>query len=147
MKTIREILTGRPPVTIEREATVLEAALRMRDAKVGAILVVDGSGALSGVFTERDMMLRVIVEGLPVDGTEVQAVMTRDLFTVDPDQRINEAARELQRRHIRHLPILEEGAVIEMLSLRDLLAAHLEIKRGEVQALTSYIQGVEGASQ
>ena len=144
MKSIREILSGRPPETILSSGSAFEAATRMRDAEVGALLVVDDKGAAVGVFTERDLMLRVVVPDLDVRSTIMESVMSRDLYTVSPELRINAVASEMQSRHIRHLPVLENGTVIGMLSLRDLLREHIEIKRSEVQDLTSYIQGSEG---
>jgi CBS domain-containing protein len=146
MKSIRELVDGRPPISLPASATVIEAVDTMHEAQIGALVVVDEDGGALGVFTERDLMSRVVKPGLDPVETRLEAVMTRDLFTSPPDRRINEVARELQARHIRHLPVVEDGLVIGMLSLRDLLRAHLEVKRNEVEALTAYIQGEEGAA-
>ncbi len=140
MKTIRELLTDRSPISVPGTMTVLDAAKTMHAAKIGALLVDDAKGTV-GVFTERDLMARVVVAGLDPATTPIANVMTRDLFTAGPDERINEIARRLQERHIRHLPVIEDGKVIGMLSLRDLLREHVDVKRSEVQALTAYIQG------
>ena len=113
----------------------------MLEAHIGAILIVDSKGGPLGVFTERDLMTRVVVPEREPKGVQIKEVMTRELFTVSPERRINEVAREMQERHIRHLPVVEDGVVIGMLSLRDLLREHLAEKRHEVRALTAYIQG------
>ena len=147
MKTIRELITGRTPMTMEGSATALEAARRMKEEHVGAVLVVDDSQALCGVFTERDLMTRIVVAGLAPDEVRLEDVMTRELFTASPDQRVNEVAREMQSRHIRHLPVVEDGTTVAMLSLRDLLREHLDAKRNEVRALTAYIQGEEASGE
>jgi len=144
MKSIRELLRERDPVSLPGTATVLDAVRKMNEAHIGAVLVRDAGGAV-GVFTERDLMTRVVEPGLEPRTTVLARVMTRDLFTSPPDRRINEVAREMQDRHIRHLPVVENGEVIGILSLRDLLREHLAVKRGEVQALTAYIQGESDA--
>ena len=140
MKTIRDVLTGRSAVTVAGSATVLEAATLMAGAHIGALIVVNSKG-LSGIFTERDLMIRVVVAGLDPKKTAVSKVMSPDVYSVGPEERINQVARELQARHIRHVPVVEKRKVLGMLSLRDLLREHLSVKRGEVAALTAYIQG------
>ena len=140
MKSIRELLTDRGTVSVTASETVLSAVKTMQEEHVGALLVTTPEGTL-GMFTERDLMLRVVVAGRDPGSTTVGEVMTTDLFTAAPEQRINDVAHEMQARHIRHLPVVDEGRVVGMLSLRDLLREHLQIKRDEVRQLTSYIQG------
>ena len=144
MKTIREILTGIPALTLPPTATALDAAKSMQEAHVGAVLVADDGGQALGVFTERDLMKRVVVPGKAPESVRLQDVMTTDLFTSEPDARVNDMAREMQARHIRHLPVVEGDKVLGVLSLRDLLRVHLDLKRDEVRALQAYIQGEEG---
>ena len=141
MKTIREVLTGKPLIALPGSATVMEAALRMDEARIGALLIVADDGSAAGVFTERDLMVRVIVAGKDPCKVKIEEVMTTDLFTVTQERHINEVWREMQARHIRHLPVVEGRKVVGMLSLRDLLHEHLDVKRHEVQALTAYIHG------
>ncbi len=141
MKSIRDILTGRKPVSLGPEATVLDAVQAMVREHVGGVLIVDAAGSALGCFTERDLMTRVVIHGFAPEDVKLATVMTQELFTAGPDERINEIAREMQARHIRHLPVLENGVVVEMLSLRDLMREHLDLKRHEVRALTAYIQG------
>lgn len=141
MKTIGEILTGRALISVPGSTNVLEVARRMGEARVGAMLIADDGAIPRGVFTERDLMLRVIVAGKDPAKVAVEEVMTRELFTTSPERRINDVWREMHARHIRHVPVVVDGRVIGMLSLRDLLHEHLDVKRGEVQALTAYIQG------
>ncbi len=141
MQTIDKLLTGRTVVMVEESATVIEAARTMDDAHVGAILVVDTSGAPRGIFTERDLMTRVVVPGRDPAKTPLFEVMTRDMFTVGPDRPIEAVRRDLQERHIRHVPILSEGRVLGLLSLRDLLRHDLDALADEVEHLTEYIQG------
>lgn len=141
MLTIRDILTGRKPVTLPGRATVLEAARAMKEERVGAVVVLDAQRGPKGCFTERDLMTRVVVEGRDPASTRIEEVMTTELFVAPPEGHVNEFARQMQTRHIRHLPVVEKGKLIGMLSLRDLLRAHLDTKRHEVQALQAYIKG------
>lgn len=142
MKAIRELLVGRStPLTRGGSISALEAARAMRDIGVGAVLVTDPAERLSGIFTERDLMVRVVLAGRDAARTPVNEVMTRQLYFCSPDQRIGEVARELQMRHVRHLPVVENGRIVGLLSLRDLLREYLNDTRHQVDELTAYIQG------
>jgi len=148
MKSLRELLnepgvpTGPDILALPPTATAFEAAQAMAKVHVGATLVVDTSGTPLGIFTERDLMTRVIVGEKDLRTCPLEAVMTRGpLFLGSPDAKANDVAREMQARHIRHVPVVEDGRVLGVLSLRDLLRANLEAKRHEVRALTAYIQG------
>jgi len=141
MKSIRELLTGAKPISVAASSNVLEAAELMKKSRVGALLISDAKTGSLGVFSERDLMTRVVVPRLDPEKTSVRSVMTSNVFTASPEGRVNDLAMEMQERHIRHLPIVEDGVVVAMLSLRDLLRAHLQVKRREVRELTSYIQG------
>ena len=141
MKSIRELLSGAAPVTLPATATVREAVEKMAQEKIGAMLVANDDGRPQGIFTERDLMTRVVLPKQDPDEVTLGDVMTADVFTLSPDKRVNEVSREMADRHIRHLPVVEDGVCIGMLGLRDLLREHLSIKRAEVKALTAYIQG------
>lgn len=141
MKTIGQILTGNPVVTLPTGATALEAARSMAENRVGAILVQDPGEGPVGMFTERDLMVRVVVPGLAPAEERIEDHMTRELYSVEPDLPLNKVAQEMQARHIRHLPVIRGQEVLGMLSFRDLLRAHLEVTTGEVEALTEYIHG------
>ena len=143
MKPLSELLGGHPVHTLPSSATVLAAVREMDAKRVGAILVLDAEDRLAGIFTERDRMTRVVVPGKDPGATLLESVMTRELLTASPEERLNEVAAKLQARHIRHIPIVEDGEVVGILSLRDLLRAHLELKEREVKHLTAYIQGEE----
>ena len=145
MKSIGDLLGGNPVHTLPATSTVQAAAQVMTDKRVGAILVTGADDGLVGIFTERDLMARVVVRGLECDAVELGEVMTSELFTATVDRRVTEVAQEMQDRHIRHLPVVEDEQVVGILSLRDLLRAHLEEKEQEVDHLTAYIQGEEPA--
>jgi len=141
VRVLREILTGKPVVTVDQDADTLQAARLMAERHVGAVLVVDRAGRPTGMFTERDLMTRVVVQCLAPQDALVRDHMTSDLYVATPDQRIDRIASDMRTRHIRHLPVVEDGRVLGMLSFRDLLYAHLRLAEGELEALTQYIQG------
>ena len=142
MKSIRELLTGRAPLVVPGSMSTLDAARLMREEHVGCLLVLDAARKPLGIFTERDLMVRVIVEGRKPAEVQVKEVMSRDPFTADAEKRVLKTARAMQERHIRHLPVLDESeGLIGVLSLRDLLRAMLDEKRDEAKALRAYIQG------
>lgn len=141
MPQIEGLLTGRKLLTLPGSASVLEAARLMAKHNVGCVLISDGRRRALGIFTERDLMTRVVVPGRPPDAVQLAEVMTRELFTAEKSSKVADIRRELQRRHIRHLPVLEGEVALAMLSLRDLLAADLAATKFEQRAMTEYIQG------
>lgn len=141
MPRIEGLLTGRKLVTLPGSSTVLEAVSLMTENVVGCVLVTNDQHGPVGIFTERDLMTRVVAKGQDPATTPLEAVMTKDLFTAEKTCRVADMRRELQSRHIRHLPVVEGDTPIAMLSLRDLLAADLEATKFEKRAMTEYIQG------
>ena len=122
-------------------ATALEAARAMTERKVGAVLVAFPDGRLVGIFTERDLMARVVVPRRDPERVALSEVMTTEVFSVGPDHDVDDVRAELQRRHIRHLPIVHEQRLVGVLSLRDILRADLDEMSHEVEALENYFLG------
>ena len=141
MPQIEGLLTGRKLLTLAGSATVLVAARLMADNNVGCVLITDGRQRPLGIFTERDLMSRVVVPGKLPDAVTLVEVMTRDLYTAEKSAKVADVRRELQARHIRHLPVMQGEIALAMLSLRDLLAADLAATKFEQRAMTEYIQG------
>ncbi len=114
---ISDVMT--PAVVSDRsDDTLAQAARRMWEQQTGSLLVVDGDD-LRGIITERDI-LRAVAEGADLQATRVSERMTRDLITVDPNTSLRDAARLMADRWIRHLPVLEQGKVVGVVSQRDL---------------------------
>jgi IMP dehydrogenase len=138
---IRNLLQPQDLLMLDETASVIEAAQAMSAKKVGAVIVTTDGGRLAGIFTERDLMSRVVVARRNPETVLLREVMTRDVFSVDLDAEVKDVRAELQIRHIRHLPIVAEGRIVGILSLRDLLRADIESMSIEVQALESYFLG------
>jgi len=144
---VRTLLTDQDVARISPDATALDAAHMMAERKIGALLV-GSAGATVGIFTERDLMVRVIAADLTPASVPITDVMTKDLFTTHPDRLIAELRDEMQDRHIRHCPVVEDDHVLMVLSIRDLNRAYIKEKQSEVKAMTAYIRGEElGAIQ
>ena len=122
--------------------SALDAARLMTAEGVGSVLVSDASGATLGIFTERDLMLLISKGELPRD-VPIEEVMTKDLYSTGPERGIVEVRREMQARHIRHLPVEVDGQIVAVLSIRDLFRADLREKRRDVEAMQAYIRGDE----
>jgi len=120
LRSLRSIISGQPPATAEKTATVLEAAILMKDKGKGALLVVDGS-KLTGIFTERDALFRVIAAGRDAASTTLADVMTPQPQTMHPDEPFIKALRLMHKRGFRHLPVVENGRPLGVISARDAL--------------------------
>ncbi len=142
-RTVRDILLPQKNVTLSPEASAARAAATMAECGVGSILVIDEAGRLSGIFTERDLMCRVLVAGRDADQTPLAEVMSTDLFTTTPEQTLGSLLAAMQERHIRHAPVLENGEILAQISLRVLLRAMLADRTADLAALKSYVQGSE----
>jgi len=142
MHPVGELIPEDKPLTLSPRTSVLDACLAMRDARVGAVLVNEGDGPALGIFTERDLMTRVVAAGHDPAQVTLTEVMTRDLYFTQTDVPTSQVRREMRRRHIRHAPVLDkDNNVVAMLSMRDLLQADLKDSKQEVEAITQYIQG------
>lgn len=124
-RTIRSIVEGQTLVTASATATVAEAARAMREARVGGLMVVDGD-RLVGVFTERDALFRVVADGRDANVTRLADVMTCDPRTIHPDARFAQALELMHEGRFRHVPVVEDGRLVGMVSARDALGPELE---------------------
>lgn len=124
-RTIRSIIADRELVTAAATTTVSAAARLMREHHVGAVMVVE-DGKLVGVFTERDALFRIVAEELDGRTTQLAAVMTRNPQTIHPDKPFAHALQMMYEGSFRHVPVVEDGRPIGMVSARDALGPELE---------------------
>jgi CBS domain-containing protein len=120
IRSLRSIVATQPPTTTARTATVYEAALLMKERGKGALLVLDGS-KLVGIFTERDALYRVIAAGRDPAATAVGDVMTPQPQSIHPDEPFLHALRVMHQGGFRHLPVVEHGRPLGVVSSRDAL--------------------------
>ena len=115
MHTLRQVLTKRTLAKAAPDELVLDVTRRMTSEKVGAVVILEGD-RLVGIFSERDLMTRVVVAGLSAAETPVSQVMTREVVTASLEDRTGDCLAKMQRAGCRHLPVTTEGRVIAMLS-------------------------------
>ena len=120
IRSLRSLVAGQTPITVPNTVTVVEAARTMKRHNIGALLVVDGS-KLCGIFTERDALFRVLAEGRDPAATRLNDVMTRQPQTIHPDKPFLHALRIMHKGRFRHLPVVEDGRPLGMVSSRDAL--------------------------
>jgi len=124
-RPVRNIIEGQEPVTARADLTVSEAARLMKEHSVGALLVVDGD-RLAGIFTERDALFRVVAEGCDPGKTRLLDVMTRNPRTITPDRPFGHALHLMYEGTFRHVPVVENGRPLGMVSARDALGPDLQ---------------------
>lgn len=140
---IRQILQGKTINTIysvTSESTVYEALEAMANKNIGAVLVID-EGNLSGIFSERDYARKGILKGRASKDTLIREVMTANLITINSDQQLEEAMVLMSDKHIRHLPVVDEGELTGIISINDVVSAIIRNQKAHIDSLESYISG------
>ncbi len=140
MATVRELLAEKPVgvLTTTPDVTVLAAAILMNERGTGSVLVVD-QGRLVGIFTERDLMRRVVAVVKDPATTPLREVMTTALVTGTLDATISDCGALMSERRIRHLPVLDGDRVMGLITTGDLLAHELREKDAVIQQLESFV--------
>jgi CBS domain-containing protein len=140
MKSIRQLLQGKPGglCTIDPDASVLDALKLMAEKNVGALLVVKND-RLAGVLSERDYARKVVLLGKSSHETRVREIMTEHPVCVQPGNTVEECMALMTDRHIRHLPVIENGKLIGVLSIGDLVKETISEQQFVIQQLESYI--------
>ena len=141
MAVVRDLLArkGTDVVSIAPTASVLEAAQLMNERSVGGVLVVDEAGALLGIFTERDILRRVVAANLSPETTKVADVFTRDVVTCIPETSVDECGAIMSNRRVRHLPVVDARGLHGVVTIGDLLAHRLSDQETTIQHLNSYV--------
>ena len=123
-RSVRDVIAGRKPITAPARTTVSAAARLMKKHHVGAVMVVD-SGHLAGIFTERDAVFRVLAEGCNPSTTHLSDVMTTEPRTIDAGKAVGHALMMMYDGGFRHVPVVENGKPLGMISARDALGPEL----------------------
>ena len=138
MRTVGDLIKTRSFFAAIVDQTVFEVALYMAEKDIGALPVLD-QNRLAGVFSERDIIKRVVVPQKDVQKTSIRDVMTTDLVVAESTEEISDVLNKMRQHHCRHMPVISGDRLVGFLSLRDLLSADLEEKDAQVQQLNSYI--------
>jgi CBS domain-containing protein len=142
MRTVAQLLQDKPRRLLEigPDDSVLEAVQRMADNHVGALLVMR-AGRLHGIVTERDYARKVILRNRTSANTVVREIMTAEVISVDPRMSATHCMQVMTERRIRHLPVLDGGSVVGIVSIGDLVRAVIEDQQIEIEHLQHYIAG------
>ena len=132
-RPVREIIERDELVAVPPTATVEDAVATMAGHRCGSVLVIDGE-AVAGIFTERDLLLRVVAKGLAPASTKIDAVMTKAPDTIDADAPIADAIRAMDAFSYRYLPVLDAGRCIGVISTRHLPFSDVLAMKDELDA-------------
>jgi CBS domain-containing protein len=116
--TVEQIMT-RDPRTVDATGTIADAARTMRDGDIGDVVVVDG-GEVSGIVTDRDIVIRAVADGRDPESTKVADVCTTGVETIEPGASVDDAVRLMRDNDVRRLPVTENGRPVGIISLGDL---------------------------
>jgi CBS domain-containing protein len=142
MIAVRDILQGKGNQvwSVTPETTVFDALVLMAEKNVGALLVLEGE-KIAGIFSERDYARKIILKGKASKETFVKEIMTPEVTTVGPGQSVEECMGLMTQHRIRHLPVLEGGKLIGLVSIGDVVKAVISAKEFIIEQLETYITG------
>ena len=140
MKTVRNILQYKSQAiySVDTDTSVLDALKIMMDKNIGALLVMEGP-ELKGIFTERDYARKIILQGKSSKETKIKEVMTASLEVINLNSSIDHCMQIMTDKHIRHLPIVDNGKVSGMISIGDLVKFVINDQKQTIEQLQSYI--------
>ena len=142
MPTVQDILShkGNKVATVQRERSVIDAAREMNKLRIGSLVVVDGSKVV-GIFTERDILVRVVAEARDPNRVTVGQVMTAPVVCCDRDTDLHECKSIVTNRRIRHIPVVADGELIGIVTSGDIMARESMEREVTIESLTEYIGG------
>jgi CBS domain-containing protein len=142
MTTVRQLLQNKGGHTwcIAPDATVFDAIKMMSEKEIGALVVAE-HGTVVGVLSERDYARKVLLKGRSSKNTPVRDIMTTDVIFAEPDQNVDHCMNVMTDERIRHLPVMEEGRLIGVVSIGDLVKSIISEQQETIEQLESYIRG------
>ncbi len=142
MRTVRQLLDGKKPgvITVDAADPVRTAIQRMADHFVGALPVLK-DGALAGIISERDYARKVVLMGRNSAETTVGTIMSAPVIHVGPQQTVNDCMQLMTDKRIRHLPVVENGKLVGVVSIGDCVKAVIDEQKHEIEDLRRYIAG------
>ena len=139
MITIKHVVCEREPYFVRDSATALDAAEFMASRNIGAICVLDADERLVGIFSERDLLKRVVVAGRDPRGVPIREVMSEPRAVIECNDTPHEALERMEQVGSRHLPVMDGDKFIGMLSMRDIMRVEISEQGAELQLLHEYI--------
>ncbi len=143
MISVKNLLEGKrinQMFHVAPDQMVIEALELMAEKNIGAVMVMEGD-RLAGIFSERDYARKGIIKGRKAKSTPIEEVMTPNVFTVTTEMRIEDCMQLFSEKRIRHLPVLEHGKVVGMISISDVVTAIMQEQKMHINFLEQYISG------
>jgi CBS domain-containing protein len=142
MKTVAELLRVKPSrvVSVSPEQTVLEAIKVLAQEDIGAAIVMSG-GRIAGILSERDYTRKIVLKGRSSDTTKVEEIMTPNVIVVGLRTKTRECMQLMSEKNIRHLPVVDEGRCVGMVSIRDIVSDIIADQDFTIEQLEHYISG------
>jgi CBS domain-containing protein len=143
MATVKDLIKAKKDGTnysIEGTESVLKAIGIMANANTGAILVTEGD-KIVGIFTERDYLRKVVLQGLSSDTTQIKDLMTQEMYTVNTDTAVDDCTALMIKHNIRHLPIVDDNQLVGVISMRDVVQVSLSNRESIIIGLENFILG------
>ena len=140
MITIGEVIRDREPYYVKETATVLDAAEYMTSRNIGAVCVLDEEGKLTGIFSERDLLRRIVIVGKQAADVNIRDVMSGIDVVIDCQDTPHEALERMEKFSTRHLPVVRGDRWVGMLSIRDIMRVELSERGDELKLLHEYMQ-------
>lgn len=129
---------GRSVITVRPDSLISEISRILAQNRIGAIVVMGEGGKISGIVSERDIVRAMAANGAKILDEAVSTIMSRDVITATEESSVHEVMRIMTERRIRHLPILEAGAMVGIISISDVTNSHVENVEREATAMRSY---------
>lgn len=140
-KIVPDIVQPTDVAGVTIDTSITDAAQLMRDKKIAALIVLDSDGKLTGIVTERDVVFRSVAEGLDPTESKVGDIMTSSPDTLAPNDSASDALELMQTRNYRHLPVVENGKVIAVVSIRDLFASVKQSLEESIRETEAFVFG------
>ncbi|MDY6874484.1 MAG: CBS domain-containing protein [Chloroflexota bacterium] len=142
LATVRDLLSvkGDKVWSVSPETTVIDALQLLADKQVGALLVLDGD-QIAGIVSERDFVRRIAADQSCHLGQPVREIMTQDVFTIHPDDDLDACMQWMTEKHIRHLPVVEQGELVGLVSIGDVVKAIIVSHEFTIEQLSKFIDG------
>ncbi len=144
MPTVESLLARKPDdrrrvVTILKHATALEAARVMNEHHIGALVVTDDDGTVAGIFTERDLLTRIVSAQRQPDRTRIADVMTTHVYVCSPDTRLDDVRYTMREKRVRHVPVTQGRALVGIVSIGDLNTAEVKVLAETITYLEQFV--------
>lgn len=132
---------GHDVITVGETATVAEVSHTLNEKRIGSVVVTGADGALSGIVAERDIVHGLTTYGVTLPEMTAAHIMTRTVVTCTLDSRVEELMHEMTDRRVRHMPVVQQGSLVGIVSIGDVVKWRLEELQAEAQGLRSYVTG------